>query len=268
MNIDQRLDHWIARWGLEPDGDAFASLAGRLRPVRWRGRAAMLKVSTAPEEIAGGALMSWWDGDGAAQVFAREDDALLLERARRPDALAQMARSGDDDAACRILCAAGARLHAARAEPPPTSLIPLDQRFRALWPAAEAQGGAFRRSAEMAKVLLSEPTEPCVLHGDLHHGNVLDFGDRGWLAIDPKGLLGDPGYDYANIFCNPDIETALASGALERRLTSMAEASGLQPRRLLQWLVAYCGLSAAWTLSDGDDPWQALAIADAAAGLL
>ncbi|MCI3131401.1 aminoglycoside phosphotransferase family protein [Phenylobacterium aquaticum] len=268
MTLDARLDHWIARWALEPDGEAFASLAGRLRPVLWRGQAAMLKVSTAPEEIAGGALMSWWGGDGAAKVFAREDDALLLERALSPDALAQMARRGDDDAACRILCAAGARLHAPRPAAAPSGLIPLDQRFRALWPVAEARGGAYRRSADLARALLAEQAGPCVLHGDLHHGNVLDFGPRGWLAIDPKGLLGDPGYDYANIFCNPDIETALAPGALERRLACVAQASGLAPVRLLQWVVAYCGLSAAWTLSDGDDPWRALAIADAAAALL
>lgn len=268
MTVNTRLDHWIAHWGLEPDGEAFASLAGRLRPVVWRGLRAMLKVSTAPEEIAGGALMSWWGGDGAAQVFAREDDALLLERARSPDALAVMARTGDDDAACRILCAAGARLHAARPTPPPAGLIPLDQRFRALWPVAEARSGAFQRSAETARDLLADPPAPCVLHGDLHHGNVLDFGERGWLAIDPKGLFGDPGYDYANIFCNPDIETALAPGALARRLDCVSQASGIAPGRLLQWVVAYCGLSAAWTLSDGDDPWPALAIADVAAGLL
>jgi streptomycin 6-kinase len=268
VTLDVRLDRWIARWELEPDGEAFSSLAGRLRPVRWRGQPAMLKVTAAPEEIAGGALMSWWDGDGAAQVFAREADALLLERALSPDALAGMARRGDDDEACRILCAAGARLHAPRAAPPPRGLIPLDQRFRALWPAAEARGGAYRRSADMALALLADPPDPRVLHGDLHHGNVLDFGPRGWLAIDPKGLLGDPGYDYANLFCNPDIETALAPGALERRLACVAQASGQSPVRLLQWVVAYCGLSAAWTLGDGDDPWRALAIADAAAALL
>ncbi|WP_304179872.1 aminoglycoside phosphotransferase family protein [Phenylobacterium aquaticum] len=267
MITDQRLDHWIARWGLEADGAAFASLAGRLRPVRWRGQAAMLKVSAAPEEIAGGALMSWWAGDGAARVLAREDDALLLERAERRDALAEMARAGQDEAACRILCAAGARLHAPRSVPPPKGLIPLDQRFAALW-GVETQSPAFRRSAEIARALLAEPQGACVLHGDLHHGNVLDFGGRGWLAIDPKGLFGDPGYDHANIFCNPDIETALALGAPERRLVWVSDASGLEPRQLLRWLIAYCGLSAAWTLSDGNDPWRALAIADRAAGLL
>lgn len=47
-----------------------------------------------------------------------------------------------------------------------------------------------------------------VLHGDLHHGNVLDFGPLGWLAIDPKGLHGESGFDYANILSNPDRASA------------------------------------------------------------
>ena len=42
------------------------------------------------------------------------------------------------------------------------------------------------------------------LHGDLHHDNVLDFGPRGWLAIDPHGLLGERGFDFANIFDHED----------------------------------------------------------------
>jgi streptomycin 6-kinase len=259
---------WLDRWELTADGAAFTSLAGALMPVRWRGEAAILKLSREPEEMAGGALMAWWAGDGAARVLAREGEALLLERAAGARSLAEMARSDEDDEACRILCAAGARLHAPRAAQPPTSLVPLERWFRALWPTAEAQGGLFAKSASVARGLLDDPQAQCVLHGDLHHGNVLDFGDRGWLAIDPKGLWGDRGYDFANICCNPDVETATAPGALARRSGVICAASGLEPRRHLSWVLAYCGLSAAWTLGSGGDPWRALAIAEIAAGEL
>ena len=44
-----------------------------------------------------------------------------------------------------------------------------------------------------------------MLHGDLHHANVLDLGSSSWLAIDPKGLKGEQGFDYANIFTSPDL---------------------------------------------------------------
>lgn len=57
-----------------------------------------------------------------------------------------------------------------------------------------------------------------VLHGDVHHGNVLNFGARGWLAIDPRGLVGERAFDHANLLCNPDVATAAASGSwLDRR---------------------------------------------------
>ena len=108
------------------------------------------------------------------------------------------------------------------------------------------------------------------LHGDIHHGNILDFGPRGWLAIDPKGLIGERGFDYANLFCNPEAEIAIAPGRLARQVDVVAEAAGLDRRRLLKWIMAYAGLSAAWFLEDGE--WEAattpLAVAELAAAEL
>jgi streptomycin 6-kinase len=262
------FEPWLTRWGLTPDGAAFASLAGRLLPVRQAGAAAILKLSHASEEIAGGALMEWWGGDGAARVLARDGEALLLERATGAGSLAEMARGGDDDEATRILCAAGERLHAARAAPLPASLVPLQTWFRQLWPAAEAHGGLYAKSAAAARTLLAEPREVGVVHGDLHHGNVLDFGPRGWLAIDPKGLVGERSYDYPHIIMNPDVQTATAPGRLARRVQVISEAAYVEPRRLLAWIVAYAGLSASWTLGDGHDPRHALAIGEIAAAEL
>ena len=63
--------------------------------------------------------MDWWDGDGAARVLARDDDAILLERAEGTASLADMARNGRDDEACRVLCAVAGRLHASRPQPLP-----------------------------------------------------------------------------------------------------------------------------------------------------
>jgi streptomycin 6-kinase len=201
-------------------------------------------------------------------VLAREGEALLLERAMGSGSLAAMSKTDCDDEAMRILCAAGAKLHAPRAEARPDTLVPLERWFRQLWPTAQAQGGVFAKSAAAARLLLDAQREVSVLHGDLHHGNVLDFGERGWLAIDPKGLVGDRGYDHANMLCNPDVETATAPGALARRVIVVSAASGIEARRLLSWLLAYCGLSASWTLSDGNDPWRAIAIGEMAAALL
>lgn len=105
-----------------------------------------------------------------------------------------------------------------------------------------------------------------MLHGDIHHDNILDFGPRGWLAIDPKRLIGERGFDYANLFCNPDHATA--TGRFARRVAVVTEAAGLERKRLLQWILAWAGLSAAWCLSDGGPPETALAVAALAAAEL
>lgn len=263
------LQPWLDRWDLVPDGEPFTAphTGSRLLFVRARGAPAILKVTASAEEIAGGALMAWWDGQGAAAVMAREGGALLLERATGTSDLARMAREGRDDEAGAILCAAAAALHARRPGEPPATLVPLERWFRDLWPAAESHGGVMAKAAATARRLLDQPREVGVLHGDLHHGNVLDFGERGWLAIDPKGLVGDRGYDHANMLCNPNVETALA--AFDRRVAVTAAGAGLEPVRLLSWMLAYCGLSAAWSMADGPgDAAATLRLADRAAGAL
>ena len=268
---DAAFAPWLTRWRLVADGEAFVTphSESRLLPVLRDGAPAMLKIASAPEEVAGGALMEWWAGDGAARVLAREGGALLLERAAGTRSLADMARSGQDDAASRILCGALARLHAPRATPPPASLVPLERWFRALTPAAANRGGVLAQSLAASRALLAEPREAAVLHGDLHHANVLDGGARGWLAIDPKGLIGERGFDHANILCNPDAKTALAPGRLAAQAAVISEAADLEPRRLLAWILAYAGLSAAWTIGEGRfDPAPALAIAALAAAEL
>lgn len=255
------FDAYLARWALTPDGAPIHTHSSSLLPVRRGNRPAMLKIAREAEERRGGLLMAWWAGDGAARVLAHEDGALLMERALGPSSLSGMVRQGRDDEASRIICRVAARLHAPRGAPPP--LIPLGEWFRALEPAARRHGGILSRAAAVARELLAEPQEAVALHGDLHHGNVLDFGPRGWLAIDPKRLHGERGFDFANILRNPDLDPAIvtAPGRLERQASVIAEAAGLDRRRLLQWVLALAGLSAAWILGDGEEPALDLAVA-------
>ncbi|HEX2891847.1 aminoglycoside phosphotransferase family protein [Vineibacter terrae] len=258
---------YLARWDLVPDGAPIVTPGSRLLPVRQGATPAMLKIALADEERAGARLMAWWDGDGAARVLAQDDDAILLERAQGSQSLAALARGGQDDAACRILCQAAARLHGPRARPLP-DLVPLAWWFRGLAPAAAQHGGILARAAAAADALLAAPQDVVVLHGDIHHGNVLDFGPRGWLAIDPKGLQGERGFDYANLFCNPDARTALAPGRFRRRVAVVATAAGLDRERLLRWILAWAGLSSAWLMADGEDPAMRLEVATLAAAEL
>lgn len=257
------FDKYLARWQLTPEGQPIITPTSRLLPVRAGDVSAMLKIAVHEEEQRGNVLMSWWASRGAAPVLAQEANALLMERAQGGVDLADMARDGRDDDASRIMCAVLDELHAPRERPLP-DLVPLAQWFEPLRAAAHSHDGNFRVLARAASKLLANPREIAVVHGDMHHGNVLKFGARGWLAIDPKGLLGERYFDYANILCNPDHELASAPGRLGKQLNVIADAARLDAARLSMWSLAWAGLSAAFSLQDGDSPEAALAIAELA----
>jgi len=160
-----------------------------------------------------------------------------------------------------------AKLHAPRSKPLP-DLIPLSQWFSELKLAAKSHGGILSLSAATAHELLTNPREVGVLHGDIHHDNVLDFGERGWLAIDPKRLIGERSFDYANLFCNPDHKAATSCGRFTRQVAVVTEAAGLERKRLLQWILAWADLSAAWFLGDSAMLKAALTMAHLAAAEL
>ncbi|WP_022886835.1 aminoglycoside phosphotransferase family protein [Glaciibacter superstes] len=265
---DSRTDvaDYLKRWHLEPDGGAFSTPSSVLAPVRAQGIPAMLKIALVEEEAAGNRLMTWWNGRGAASVLEHDDNAVLLERALGTRSLVEMARDGDDETATRILCAAAGRLHAITpdaAGPLPAGIRDLDDWFTELFQHADAvradavsadrSGGFHARAADIAAELLADQREVVVLHGDLHHGNVLDFTGRagasdsgGWLAIDPKCIVGDRAFDFTNILCNPDAEVATRPDRLARQIDVITDAAGLDRERLVRWVVAWCGLSSAW----------------------
>lgn len=223
----------IDRWRLTLDGDAITTHSSHLLPVLWNGRPAMLKIANDEAERAGGAVMQWWDGTGAAKVYACDADAVLLERAAGSRSLLAMAMNGEDEAASRIICHTVAKLHAPRNKLLP-NLIPLSSWFRELAPAARAYGETLAVCSGIAEALLADPRDPVVLHGDIHHSNILDFQEHGWLAIDPKGLYGERGFDYANTFANEDLPTITEPGRLQRQLRIVTAEAGIEPRRLLQ----------------------------------
>ncbi|GEN22187.1 streptomycin 3''-phosphotransferase [Halomonas cupida] len=254
--LPPQVTTWLERWSLIADGDLLTTQSSWLLPVRHAGSPAVLKIARTSDEEAGYRLLAWWNGQGAARVFASAAGALLMERASGAGDLAQMARSGQDDETCRILCDTAARLHAQQRGPLP-DLHPLQDWFQPLFQLA-ADNAVLVPAAEVAGELLAAQRDVGPLHGDLHHENVLDFGERGWLAVDPHGLLGERAFDYANIFTNPDLSDpsqplATLPGRLEARLDIVANATGIEPERLLRWIVAWTGLSAAWFIGDGDD---------------
>ncbi|MBM7389121.1 streptomycin 6-kinase [Clavibacter michiganensis] len=256
----------LARWRLDPDGPAVRTASSVLAPVRRDGARLMLKVPLVEEERRGGRLMAAWAGRGAAPVLASgADGTVLMARADDPGILVREASADGpdadarDDRATRILARVAARLHRVPREAPVVAeAVPLAVWFRELVEPARPLPRALDRGAAVARELLAGSGPAAVLHGDVHHGNVLRFGGGGgdgrddddWRAIDPKGLVGDPGFDTANVLANPTPAIALRPGRLARRARVIAEETGADLDAVLAWAEAWCALSAAW---DADD---------------
>lgn len=249
---EEILSYYLQSWDLIPDEKPFYTHASLIQHVLYGGIKATLKIPFSDEEKTGGRLMSLWDGLGAAKVFCYDDTAILMERITGRLSLKAMATGGQDTAATEILCDVVELLHLDRKETFP-GLIPLNVWFRDLFSSAERYGGVFRKPAGIASSLIGNQRNMTILHGDIHHDNVLYSSERGWLAIDPKGLLGENTFDYVNILCNPDKETALADGRLMKQIDIISKKTGIEPSHLLKWTVAWAGLSAVWFLNDNLD---------------
>lgn len=263
---------YISRWHLVADGTPVRTVSSYLVPVARDGFPAMLKMTSDPDERRGNNLMRLWDGQGAAAVLEHDRDALLLERAVSGRTLANLVYAGLDDEATRNLCKTAGLLHSAPLLQQ-EEMRSLKSWFADLLEPSSNSAEWLKDCARQAHRLLSDPQEQIALHGDLHHGNVLDFGARGWRAIDPKGLYGERAADFATLFLNPDLADsqrpyAISPQRFGHRIRIVSSHAGVEPVRLLRWIHAWSGLSAVWFVKDGIVPETQRAIAHLASKAL
>jgi streptomycin 6-kinase len=110
-----------------------------------------------------------------------------------------------------------------------------------------------------------------LLHGDLHHYNVLSAARTPWLAIDPHGLVGDPAFETGAYFGNPFGLMARPDPAriIARRVQIFTERLGLDRERVIGWGFAYQMLSAVWSAENHGTGWGgAVAVAEVLASML
>ena len=123
------------------------------------------------------------------------------------------------------------------------------------------------RAEALFRELLASAPPPVLLHGDLHYGNVLAAERRPWLAIDPKGVLGEPAFDAGYLLANPSRH--LVAGptpprrVLADRVTPLPDALGLDRGRVVAYAFAQSMLSAWWSVEDHGAGWeQAVSVAE------
>lgn len=104
--------------------------------------------------------------------------------------------------------------------------------------------------------LLASSHQQVLLHGDLHHDNVLQHGNE-WLAIDPKGIIGEPEFEFAAFDFIHDSElndNKNIQQLFDERLQLMAKKAQYNIQRIRDWVFIRLVLAAAWCIEDNGDP--------------
>ncbi len=258
MKDNERLDHYLAAWNLSSPQFLTQTVTSQIYTVTHGDETVILKLlsPTETEEQRGALALRYFDGHGAVRLLRHDDGAHLLEYAEG-DELIRLVERGEDENATRIIAQVLNQLHDVPQDAPRDGLFLLDRWFRALFhkAAADQRAGVeliYVRGASLAERLLADPREVRVLHGDIHHRNIRQ-SPRGWLAFDPKGLVGERTYDCANTLVNPFPYTDLVHNET-RLLTNaaiLADALDIDLPRVLAFTYAYACLSASWSLSIG-----------------
>lgn len=124
-----------------------------------------------------------------------------------------------------------------------------------------------KKAVLLKNQLLDSLTTEVFLHGDLHHDNILKHGDQ-WLAIDPKGVVGEPEFEiaafdfmYVNELSNEKNKKD-AKSVFEARGNLLAQKADLNPQRIKDWVFVRLILMAAWHIQDNCDPSWAIKLAE------
>jgi len=254
------------RWSLEA-GPPFPGLW-----VNWAapancadGTAAVLKLSFPRDKEfrTETEALRLFDGRGAVRLLRLdlERGAMLLERCEPGVPLAAIE---DDEEATAIAGRVMRRLW--RPAPPAHSFPLVSDWARGLDRLRRRFGGgtgplpaALVEEAEaLFAWLIPTQTDPVLLHGDFHHDNVLSARRDAWLAIDPKGVVGEPAYDAGTLLREPPelLNTSRPSRVLKRRLDQLSEELGLDRARVRGWALAQAVLAAYWGLEDSGRVWE------------
>ena len=218
--------------------------------------AVVLKVIKRPgDEWLSGEVLRAFNGKGVVRVYEHVPGAVLLERLKPGDSLADMSLEGNDEAATEIFGAVIQRMSAKEIPRASPTVEDWGKAFASYiatgndsipGPLVGAAQGVF-------SALCASQGATRLLHGDLQHYNILFDSNRGWLAIDPKGVAGEIEYEVGAFLRNPieQPESFLPQAIIERRVRQLSAKLKLDSKRVLAWGFAQAVLSAIWGVEDG-----------------
>ncbi|KOU01971.1 hydroxyurea phosphotransferase [Streptomyces sp. NRRL F-4707] len=244
---------FLERWELRPDGPPMHGWAALVLPVvRRDGGEAVLKLQLLDAETEGEPLaLREWAGDGAVRLLDHDPGTgtMLLERLDSGRTLGHVADSRE---AVLVVARMLAHLTATPAPPGVRRLGDIARGMLERTPGTLehiADPADRRLVADCAAAVREVADEPGdrLLHWDLHYENVLAADRAPWLAIDPKPLAGDPGFDLM-----PALDNRYDPAETRWRFDAMTDVLGLDRQRARAWCLGRVLQNSLWNVEDGD----------------
>jgi streptomycin 6-kinase len=261
MTVDERLAAHAREWGVAIQ-EVRTTETSRIGFGTRGNQPVVLKVirKENSEEWRCGEVMKAFDGHGMIRVIAHADGAVLLPRLTPGHELSSLSLDGRDEKATEIIGSLIGRMSSSAAR------CPFDvgsvERLKPDFATFRHGGGdmiplSFVDRAEALFVELCA-TQRCVrlLHGDLHHHNVLFDGQDGWVVIDPWGAIGEIEFDVGASLRNPIGAPHLLGNpdVIERRLRIYERCLEFDADRALKWSFATTVLGILWPVEAGIGP--------------
>ncbi|MCS5708701.1 aminoglycoside phosphotransferase family protein [Candidatus Berkiella cookevillensis] len=199
------------------------------------------------------AALKAFSGFGAVTVLAEKEGMLLLERAISGASLKTYFPEKEYDA-IHIMGGCLKKLH--QAAPPFLKIFPhIKDWLMVLNKDSSIPDYYLNKARKLRDTLLETSSASVLLHGDLHHDNILQQGDD-WVVIDPKGVIGEPAYEVAAFIRNPmpkllELDNALK--IIEHRIHHFAKILEISEHRIWNWCFVQAVLAWAWALEDNGD---------------
>jgi streptomycin 6-kinase len=253
--LPERIGELLSTWNVILD-DTLQTQTSFIGFGRRGRQAVVLKVLRQPgDEWRSGEVLAAFEGRGSVRVYEHVDGAMLLERLSPGSSLAAIALDGGDEEATGTLAEVIGAISPRESSSGFVTVQDWGEGFRRYRESGDRQIplDLVEQARHLYLSLCSSQRQARLLHGDLQHYNVLFDSRRGWLAIDPKGVIGEIEYEIGAALRNPFQRTDLfaSSHAVERRVRRYADILKLDADRILMWAFAQAILSAIWSVEDG-----------------
>ncbi len=209
-------------------------------------RPVILKISEDAQQES--QILKLYQNYGAIEVLETNNNAMLLEQAFPGTSLKSYFPTREAEA-IKIVCNVMQKLHKAPI-PSGANLPHLKDRLKAL---DNASVPHIEKARNVRDSLLATTTSNVLLHGDLHHDNILMHGDD-WIVIDPKGFIGDATYEPACFIHNPIPELLSMNNAdeiIRMRIKAFAHELSIDEKRIADWCFVVAVLAHVWAIEDG-----------------